>query len=65
MSEFAADRAKRLTSLRLQFRNEAGDQIMLAWAAANRDPKVFADPHTFDGPERCDEPANCGARRDR
>jgi cytochrome P450 len=45
---------------------EAGDQIMLAWAAANRDPKVFENPEATDlerwpnrhlafgvGPHRC------------
>ena len=45
---------------------EEGDQIMLAWAAANRDPKVFENPEEIDlerwpnrhlafgvGPHRC------------
>jgi cytochrome P450 len=26
----------------------AGDKVLLWWAAANRDPDVFAAPHTFD-----------------
>ncbi|MGA5538004.1 cytochrome P450 [Mycolicibacterium nivoides] len=26
----------------------AGDQIMLHWGAANRDPRHYADPHAFD-----------------
>ncbi|BBY93322.1 cytochrome P450 [Mycobacterium gallinarum] len=26
----------------------AGDRVILMWAAANRDPSIFADPDTFD-----------------
>ena len=30
------------------FRYRAGDKFLLFYAAANRDPEVFADPHVFD-----------------
>jgi cytochrome P450 len=33
---------------------KAGDQVMLMWAAANRDPKEFTDPNEID----IDRPAN-------